>query len=254
MSSIEPVRKEVVVAASAERAFRVFTAGMDRWWPREHHVGASPMARAVVEPRPGGRWYSVCVDGSECDVGRVLAWEPPRRLLLAWQLAAGWQYDASFVTEVEVNFVAEGPKQTRVTLEHRNLERYGEAVHDLRKSIDAPGGWAMSLAAFGRAAEAEPKHFLLRLLPPRPSFAADMSEAERRVMQEHVRYWSGLTERGLVIVFGPVMDPRGAWGLGVVEVESEVEVRALIADDPVNRAGLGSYEVHPLRVGMMRTG
>src|SRR5262249_19331185 len=125
VSSIEPVRKQVIVAASQERAFHVFTDGLDRWRPREHHIGKSPLKRAVLEPREGGRWYNLCEDDTECDVGRVLAWEPPRRLVLAWQLTADWQYDPSFVTEIEVTFNAEGPRKTRVELEHRDLERYG---------------------------------------------------------------------------------------------------------------------------------
>jgi hypothetical protein len=141
-TSIEPVRKRVVVAASQEHAFRVFTEGMDRWWPRQHHIGTSPLKEAILEPRAGGRWYSLCQDGTECDVGKVLA----------WQLTGAWQYDASFVTEVEVTFVAEGPKRTRVELEHRHLERYGDAAPNLRKSIDAPDGWLLMLEEFARAA------------------------------------------------------------------------------------------------------
>src|SRR5262245_35260558 len=98
MSNVEPVRKQIVVAASHETCFRVFTEGMDRWWPKEHHVGKSPLARTVIEPRVGGRWYSICQDGSRSDTGKVLAWDPPQRVVLAWQLAAGWQYDESFMT------------------------------------------------------------------------------------------------------------------------------------------------------------
>src|SRR5260370_13790577 len=105
MSSIEPIRKLVLVEASQEHAFRVFTAGIDRWWPREHHIGKSPLERAVLEPRVDGRWYSICEDDTECDVGKVLAWDPPRRLVLAWQLNAEWRYDPAFVTAVAVRFI-----------------------------------------------------------------------------------------------------------------------------------------------------
>ena len=153
MGKIEPVRKQIVVHASQERAFAVFTGQMDRWWPKEHHVGKSPLARTVLEPRVGGRWYAICEDGSRSDTGKVLAWDPPRRVLLAWQLASGWQYDEDFVTELEVTFVAEGPKRTRVELEHRDLERYGANAEDLRSSIDAEGGWMLGLRSFARAAE-----------------------------------------------------------------------------------------------------
>jgi uncharacterized protein YndB with AHSA1/START domain len=153
VSTIEPVKKEVIVNASQEHAFRVFTEGMDRWWPRQHHVGKSPMARQLLELRPGGRWYAVCEDGSECDVGKVLLWDPPRRLVLAWQLTSDWQYDVNFLTEVEVNFTAESPKATRVVLEHRDLERYGKTAPDLRKSIDSPDGWPLLLEKFAKVAE-----------------------------------------------------------------------------------------------------
>ncbi len=150
---IEPIRKQIVVAASQEHAFRVFTAGIDRWWPRQHHIGKSPLKRAVLEPRMGGRWYAICEDDTECDTGRVLAWDPPRHLLLAWQIDAQWRYDPSFLTEIEVNFLVEGPKRTRVELEHRNLERYGDAAAELRKTIDSPGGWNGILDSFAKTAE-----------------------------------------------------------------------------------------------------
>jgi uncharacterized protein YndB with AHSA1/START domain len=154
VSGIEPVRKQILVEASQEHAFRVFTMGIDRWWPREHHIGKSPLKRAVLEPRVDGRWYSVCEDDSECDVGKVLAWDPPRRLVLAWQLNAEWQYDADFVTEVEVDFAVEGPRRTRVTIEHRNLERYGLAAASLRRALDSPGGWGGTLGSFANVASA----------------------------------------------------------------------------------------------------
>ena len=133
MSTVEPVVKELVVEASQERAFQVFTDGIDRWWPREHHIGKSPMKRTLIEPKVGGRWYAICQDDTECDTGRVLLWEPPRRLVLSWQLTFKWEFDPNFVTEVEVNFTAQGPKRTLVRFEHRNLERYGEAAPELRK-------------------------------------------------------------------------------------------------------------------------
>jgi uncharacterized protein YndB with AHSA1/START domain len=153
VSDIEPVRKEVVVNASQERAFRVFTDGIDRWWPRQHHIGKTPLKQSILEPGLGGRWYSVCEDGSECDVGKVLAWDPPHRLVLAWQITAQWQYDPSFLTEIEVTFTPEAPKRTRVVLEHRNLDRYGTPAPDFRKRIDAPDGWTLILASYARAAE-----------------------------------------------------------------------------------------------------
>ena len=154
MSGVEPIRRQILVDAPQAHAFRVFTDGIDRWWPREHHIGTSPLKRAVLEPRVNGRWYSISQDDSECDVGKVLVWEPPSRLVLAWQITAEWKYDAAFVTEVEVSFIVEGPRRTRVELEHRNLERYGAKAAELRKQLDSPGGWGGMLAIFAATASA----------------------------------------------------------------------------------------------------
>jgi len=148
MIASEPVVKEIVVAASQRRAFEVFTDRIDAWWPRTHHIGKSPLARAVLEPRAGGRWFSLCEDGSECDIGKVLDFDPPRRLLLAWQIDADWQYDPAFVTEVEVRFVELGPRKTRVVLEHRNLDRYGVREVEVSTSIGSPGGWSSILRSY----------------------------------------------------------------------------------------------------------
>jgi uncharacterized protein YndB with AHSA1/START domain len=153
MSTLEPVRKQVVVAASRETAFRVFTEAMQRWWPRDHYIGKSPVNRMTLEPRAGGRWYETGEDGTECNWGRVLIWDPPGRLVLAWQLTAEWQFDADFVTEVEVTFTAEGPNETLVVVEHRNLDRFGTTAGEKRKSFDAPGGWTQTLESFARIAE-----------------------------------------------------------------------------------------------------
>jgi uncharacterized protein YndB with AHSA1/START domain len=148
-----PVRKTVTVRASAEKAFRVFTDGFDRWWPRTHHIGKSEMARGVIEPKAGGRWYEIGVDGSECDWGDVLAWEPPARLLLAWRLNAQWEYDPNLLTEVEVHFVALGENETRVDFEHRGFERMGAAGEQARAGVDSPNGWGAILAEFQKMAE-----------------------------------------------------------------------------------------------------
>lgn len=152
MSQVPAVRKEILVATTPERAFKVFTDGIDRWWPRQHHIGSTPLKREVLEPGLGGRWYGVSEDGSECDIGKVLVWEPPGRLLLTWQITAEWKYDPNFVTEVEVTFTAEGPKSTRVVLEHRELHRYGVAAGEYRKMIDAPEGWGVAMRQFAEAA------------------------------------------------------------------------------------------------------
>lgn len=144
------IRKQFTVAAPAERAFRVFTRNMGVWWPKEHHIGKTALADCVIEPRQGGRWYEVGTDGVECEWGKVLAWDPPRRVVLAWQLDSRFQYDPKLITEVEIRFTELGLRQTQVDFEHRDLERFGEAAERLRKEMG--GGWAMILDRF--AAEA----------------------------------------------------------------------------------------------------
>jgi uncharacterized protein YndB with AHSA1/START domain len=136
-----PVRKSVVVNASPERAFEVFTAGFNDWWPRSHSIGASPLDKAVIEPRDKGRWFGKLQDGSEAEWGDVLAWDPPSRVLLAWRIGADWQYHADLLTEVEVTFTLEG-KATRVVLEHRHLERMGAEAEGMRAQFDSEGGWS----------------------------------------------------------------------------------------------------------------
>ena len=153
MTSIESIHKSIVVNAAQTHVFSVFSDGIDKWWPREHHIGSSPLKQAILEPKSGGRWYSISQDGSEINIGKVLVWEPPKRLVLAWQITAEWKYDADFITEVDVTFTAEGPKKTRVDLDHRNLARFGVAADTTRAMFDSPGGWTQTLAAFAKIAE-----------------------------------------------------------------------------------------------------
>ncbi|HVV91904.1 MAG TPA: SRPBCC family protein [Hyphomicrobiales bacterium] len=143
-----PVRSSVRVNATQRRAFEVFTAGMGRWWLKTHKIGAVEMADTVVEPRVGGRWYEKGVDGTECEWGRVLAWEPPSRLVLAWQINGRWQFDPDLVTEVEIRFIPDGEDGTRVELEHRNIERFGAEADAARAAFDSPGGWPGLLGSF----------------------------------------------------------------------------------------------------------
>jgi uncharacterized protein YndB with AHSA1/START domain len=136
-----PVRKTLTVAATPDRAFEVFTAGFDRWWPRSHTIGSSPLKTAVLEPGVGGRWYGLAEDGTEAEWGDVLAWDPPARLVVAWRIGANWQYSKDRLTEVEVNFTALADGRTRVDFEHRLLENLGEGALEGRALLDSPGGW-----------------------------------------------------------------------------------------------------------------
>ena len=149
---IAPVRKSVRVKAPVARAFDVFTSGLSRWWPLDHGVGKKPIAKVVMEPRLGGRWYELGEDGSQAKVGEILVWEPPQRFVVSWDLNSNWKPDTTVGSEVEVRFIAEGPGATLVELEHRKFEQMGaEAGASLRKDVD--GGWPGMLEHFKREAE-----------------------------------------------------------------------------------------------------
>lgn len=148
-----PVRKSVTVEVPLDKAFDVFTTGFGRWWPTSHSIGKSALTTAVIEPKAGGRWYEIGEDGSQCDWGEVLAWDPPSRLTLAWRIGAGWRYDPALLTEVEIRFVALGQNATRVELEHRLLENMGETAETMREAFESEGGWSGLLDRY--AAEAK---------------------------------------------------------------------------------------------------
>ena len=153
--ALAPVRTQITVPLAPAEAFVLFTDGIDRWWLRSHHIGAAPLRTAVLEPRSGGRWYEVGEDGSEQSWGRVLAWEAPDRVVLAWQLNAEWTYDPDFETTVEVRFTPDGD-HTIVDFEHRDLERFGEKAEAVRGDYETgmDGGWRSLLDAYQKAAEA----------------------------------------------------------------------------------------------------
>ena len=145
------IRHEVVVEAPIERAFSVFTKSFDRFKPREHNMLGVDIAESVFEPREGGRIYDRGVDGSECRWARVLAFEPPERVVFSWDIGPQWQIetDPERTSEVEVRFVAEGPERTRVELEHRNLDRHGDGWQGVREGVDSEGGWPLYLRRYG---------------------------------------------------------------------------------------------------------
>ena len=152
-SEIAPVRKSVVVDASPSQAFAVFTAGIDRWWPKSHGIGATPIRESVIEPFVGGRWYTRHEDGSDIVIGHVRVWQPAERLVVSWEVSADWKPDPrpAFTSEVEVRFAADAGGGTRVELEHRNFERLGAASGEkMRKGVD--GGWPHLLDLYAKEA------------------------------------------------------------------------------------------------------
>ena len=146
----DAVRAKITVGVSQQRAFEVFTAQFGTWWPKEYSIGEADMADFVVEPEAGGRWYEVGVDGTECDTGRVTAFEPPERLVLAWHLNENFQYDPdpAHASEIEIRFIAEDPTRTRVELEHRDFERHGAGAQAVHDGVDQ--GWSYCLELYAK--------------------------------------------------------------------------------------------------------
>lgn len=147
------VRKVMNVQAPLSVAWRVFTERMGTWWPLAHYkIGGANAVDAIIEPHVGGRWYERGEDGSTCDWGSVLLWEPPSRLILSWDIDANWRYDPELKTEIEVRFTPDGENGTRVELEHRRLDRYGARREEMRRIFDTEGDWGRLLAMFAQAA------------------------------------------------------------------------------------------------------
>jgi uncharacterized protein YndB with AHSA1/START domain len=154
-SQITAMQTSILVEVPVERAFSVFTNDIGSWWPPEHHVLQSELAEMVFEPREGGHVYDRGVDGSECHWARVLVYEPPERVVFSWNINLAWQIedDPSKVSEVEVLFVPETPGRTRVTLEHRHIDRHGEGWQQMRDAVGSPEGWSMGLQRFAERVE-----------------------------------------------------------------------------------------------------
>ena len=144
--SIAPIVRSVVVKVNAARAFELFTSRMQDWWPRGKTIGREPHVELVIEPWVEGRWFERDAHGQETQWGKVLAWEPPHRLLLGWQIGTDWAYHADLLTEVELNFKSLASAGTMVTLEHRQLERLGSDAARHRELLD--GGWPTLLEQF----------------------------------------------------------------------------------------------------------
>jgi uncharacterized protein YndB with AHSA1/START domain len=144
------VRHEIVVDAPPERAFSVFTDDFGAFKPREHNMLAVDIAETVFEPRVGGHIYDRGVDGSEFRWARILAYEPPNRVVFSWDISPQWQLesDPEKTSEVEVQFIAEAPDRTRVVLEHRNLDRHLEGWEAVREGVDSEGGWPLYLQRY----------------------------------------------------------------------------------------------------------
>jgi uncharacterized protein YndB with AHSA1/START domain len=144
------IHAEIVVEAPRERAFHVFLDRFDQIKPRDHTLLPVEIAESVFEPRAGGRVYDRAVDGSECQWGRVIAYEPPARVVFTWEISPRWEleHDPDHASEVEIRFIGESPDRTRVELEHRNLDHHGTDWQALREGVSGDRGWPLYLARY----------------------------------------------------------------------------------------------------------
>jgi len=227
----------VEIAAPIERVFHAITSDeITKWW------GAPELYRTTeytADLRVGGRWRAsgVGADGSPFAVdGEFREIEPPRRVVHTWR--AGWDGGNETVVSYALEPIEGG---TRVTLRH---EGFGDRAASCRGHGD---GWERVLAWLGGHFAGPSKYYLCRLIPPRPTFALDMDADEAAMMKEHAAYWRGLLDRGVAVVFGPVLDAKGPYGVGVVKVASEEELAAFRDADPAIKSGRGlRYEVTPM--------
>jgi uncharacterized protein YndB with AHSA1/START domain len=144
------VRRHIVVNAPIREAFKVFTERFGDFKPREHNLLRAPIAETVFEPRLGGHIYDRAVDGTECRWARILAFEPPDRVVFSWDISPRWQVETNLdlTSEVEVRFFAEAPERTRVELEHRNIDRHGPGWESVRDGVDTEAGWPLYLQRY----------------------------------------------------------------------------------------------------------
>jgi uncharacterized protein YndB with AHSA1/START domain len=147
--NLTSVKKELVINASQQTAFKVFIEQIHLWWPRSHHTGSADMTGTVIEQKVNGRWYSTHADNTEADIGYVMQYDPYDLLVLAWQLDGDFKCDPTLVTEVVVEFIAEGPQTTLVKFEHQNLHK----LNNDKTALSMNEGWGMILNLYKQQLE-----------------------------------------------------------------------------------------------------
>jgi uncharacterized protein YndB with AHSA1/START domain len=230
----------IEIEAPPERVFRALTTEeLTKWW------GSAELYRTTafsIDLRPGGTWRSegLGADGTPFHVGgRVLEVEPPRKLVQTWE--PSWEADAPPTTITYLlDPIATG---TRVTVRHSGFGARGASCENHASGWERVLGWLG-----GHVAPApELRFYLCRLLAARPSFMTDMTAEERAVMLEHGGYWRRKLAEGSVIAFGPVLDPAGGWGVGIVAVRDEAELQKFQSEDPAIKSKIGlRYEALPM--------
>jgi uncharacterized protein YndB with AHSA1/START domain len=241
----------VDIAVPPEKVFAALTDGSEiiQWWG---HDAAYRTTSWVSHLRVGGKWRAegVSADGKPYLVeGEFLEIDPPRKLVQTWQA----QWDAGETTTLTY-LLAPTEIGTRLTLRHEGFKGRPEVCQGHSDGWQVVLGWlAQYIAPTPQPAADTAKYYCARLLPPRPDFAQTMSAEERAMMGEHAAYWRVQMAKDKVVVFGPVNDPQGSWGLGVIRVETEAELLDFQANDPaiLGKRGL-HYENLPMFAAVWR--
>lgn len=257
------VSTSVEVDAPIGRAFHVFTAEIGTWWDEDKHLLSAPLAEMVFEPFVGGNIIDRAVDGSECRWARVLDYEPPNRVCFSWDITTQWQIetDPARASEVEITFTPVTAERTRVVLTHRHLDRHGEGWQSMRDAVSR--GWSLTPLANRldqanhvagrvlpiisdekmRARLSQTASYTAMLLRLTDKFARPAADS---IIWEHGRRNMALVDAGLLAVVLPAGGDNGLAGLGVFATTAE-EARVIMDDDPGVRAGIFTYELHPVR-------
>ena len=251
------------VEAPVARAFHVFTTEIGTWWDTDKHILDAPLAEMVFEPFVGGNIIDRGTDGSECRWARVLAYEPPDRVCFSWDINTQWQIetDPTRTSEVEITFTEITPERTRVVLTHRHLDRHGEGWQAVRDAV--AGGWSLTPLteridranrAAGRALPVVSDSTMRTRLAGASNYTAILLRATDEcvrpavdpIIWEHGRRNMSLVEAGLLAVVLPVTDDTELAGIGVFAA-TPADVAAIMDDDPGVRAGIFTYDIHPVR-------
>jgi uncharacterized protein YndB with AHSA1/START domain len=240
---------DVEIAATPERVFAALTRSdeVPRWWGSDEAYHTTAWSADV---RVGGKWRAEGrgADGKPFTVaGEFREVDPPRRLVFTWK--PDWDTAVTTVSYL-LEPVGDG---TRLTLRHDGFAGRVEALRGHTQGWELVLGWLGEHVRPAAAAATADRFYLCRLIAPRPTFPFDMSADERAMMTEHVAYWTANLKAGKAVVFGPVADPSGPWGLGVVRVKDEAELKELQARDPAVRGERGlRYETLPMLRAVVR--
>ncbi len=251
------------VAAPIRRAFHVFTAEIGTWWDEDKHILEAPLAEMVFEPFVGGHIIDRGTDGSECRWARVLVYEAPHRVVFSWDINTRWQIetDPERTSEVEIAFTELAPERTQVVLTHRHLDRHGEGWEGMRDAVGS--GWRLTPFAeridranqvAGRALPIVSDDMMRDRLAMTSAYTAIVLKVTEKcvrpavdpIVWEHGRRNMALAEAGLLAVVLPVTDDSEMAGIGIFTT-TDTETRAIMDDDPGVRAGIFSYDLHPVR-------